>query len=79
MNWNKSEQGIQATLIFEDQTTLTEFVLKLAKISDAIQHHADMDIRYNKLYLKIITHDAKAITEKDEALCREIENLLIRG
>lgn len=76
MNWNKSKQGIQATLTFEDQTTLAEFVLRLAKISDGMQHHADMNIRYNKLHLNIITHDANAITEKDEALCREIESLL---
>ncbi|MDB3906980.1 4a-hydroxytetrahydrobiopterin dehydratase [Crocinitomicaceae bacterium] len=76
MNWNNTENGIKATLKFENQTTLAAFVLKLAKISDATQHHADMDIRYNQLHLNIFTHDVNAVTEKDEALCREIEKLL---
>jgi len=73
MNWNKTENGYRATLTFENQTELAEFVLELAKISDKRQHHADMDIRYNKLHLTVFTHDQQKITEKDEALCREIE------
>ncbi|PWL32883.1 MAG: hypothetical protein DCO96_00600 [Fluviicola sp. XM-24bin1] len=75
INWNKTEQGIQTNLVFENQTELAEFVLKLAQISDAMQHHADMDIRYNKLYLNIFTYDKNAITEMDAALCKEIEKL----
>jgi len=75
MNWNKTETGIKAKLTFENQETLAEFVLKLANISDVMQHHADMDIRYNQLYLNIFTHDEQAITEKDETLCHEIEKL----
>jgi 4a-hydroxytetrahydrobiopterin dehydratase len=76
MEWNKTEDGIKATLTFENQTELAEFVLKLAKLSDDTQHHADMDIRYNKLHLNIFSHDANAVTEKDEALCEEVERLL---
>ncbi|MCR9170964.1 MAG: 4a-hydroxytetrahydrobiopterin dehydratase [bacterium] len=76
INWNTSESGISTTLTFKNQTELAAFVLKIAKVSDDMQHHADMDIRYNKLHLNIITHDADAITEKDEALCREIEQLM---
>lgn len=75
INWNKTDQGIQTTLAFNNQTELAEFVLQLAKLSDDMQHHADMEIRYNKLHLNIITHDAGGVTEKDEALCREIEKL----
>ena len=77
IHWDKSSSGIKASLTFENQTKLAEFVLQLARLSDEIQHHADMEIRYNRLGLNIITHDAKAVTEKDEALCREIEKLLI--
>lgn len=75
MNWKETENGIQTTLKFQDQSALAEFVLQIARLSDKIQHHADMDIRYNQLHINIITHDANAITEKDYALCREIESL----
>ena len=73
MNWKKTENGYQGTLTFENQTELAEFVLELAQLSDTRQHHADMEIRHNKLHLTVFTHDQQKITEKDEALCREIE------
>lgn len=75
MNWNKTDSGYKTTLNFENQTELAEFVLKLARISDNQQHHADMDIRYNKLHLSVFSHDQQAITEKDDVLCHEIEQL----
>lgn len=76
MKWNITDNGIQGTLTFENQTALAAFVLELATISDRMQHHADMEIRYNQLKLTIITHDVQSITEKDHRLCREIEELL---
>jgi len=75
MNWKETEKGLQTTLKFENQTELASFVLKLAELSDKIQHHADMDIRYNQLHLNIFTHDKDAVTEKDYALSKEIERL----
>jgi 4a-hydroxytetrahydrobiopterin dehydratase len=74
--WETSDYGIETTLEFKNQTTLAEFVLRLARHSDAVQHHADMDIRYNILKLRVYTHDAGAVTEKDHELCRKIEELL---
>jgi len=76
MEWNTTPTGIQGELIFENQTELATFVLQLAKISDAMQHHADLDIRYNRLQLNIFTHDENAITEKDRLLCQQIEKLI---
>ena len=76
MNWISTSEGISGELIFDDQTALAEFVLELAKVSDSLQHHADMSISYNRLKLNIFTHDEQSITEKDHNLCREIEKLL---
>ena len=76
MNWNITAHGITGEIKFSDQTELAEFVLKLAKISDNIAHHADMVISYNTLLLTVFTHDQQSVTEKDHDLCREIEKLL---
>lgn len=76
MEWIETPKGIQGTLTFDSQTQLAQFVVRLATISDEKQHHADMDIRYNRLYLTIFTHDKHAITQKDWNLCKSIETLI---
>lgn len=76
MNWSTTPTGIKGKISFQDQTALATFVLKLAKVSDQLKHHADMDIRYNQLHLNIFTHDKNSVTEKDEHLCQEIEKLI---
>jgi len=76
MNWNIQSTGIEGTITFESQTELAAFVLKLARVSDAMAHHADMTIQYNVLGIHIFTHDTQSVTEKDHMLCREIEKLL---
>lgn len=76
MNWNTTTTGIKGEIAFKDQTELAAFVLRLAKVSDELQHHADMDIRYNKLYLNVFTHDKQDVTDKDRDLCKEIEKLM---
>lgn len=76
MHWLESDTGLKRTLEFTDQTELAEFVLRLAKISDAMGHHADMRVVYNQLDLSVITHDAQKVTAKDWALCAEIDRLL---
>lgn len=75
MQWHESDKGLQRSLEFSNQTELAEFVLQLAKVSDAMGHHADMQISYNCLNLTVITHDQRRITEKDWQLCSEIDAL----
>jgi 4a-hydroxytetrahydrobiopterin dehydratase len=76
MEWKTTATGIQGFIEFKDQTELAEFVLKLAQLSDKMNHHADMEISYNRLSLNIFTHDKAAVTSKDENLCQEIEKLI---
>lgn len=75
MQWKENENGLTAQLKFKDQTELAEFVLDLAKISDEKQHHADMEISYNKLSLRLISHDVGKVTERDYAMAERIKSL----
>ena len=76
MQWQNKDGRLTAELSFEHQTALAEYVLKAAKISDKMGHHADMEINYNKLFLSLYTHDENAITDKDYALARKLEELM---
>jgi 4a-hydroxytetrahydrobiopterin dehydratase len=75
MNWLVKEKEICGELVFQNQTELAEFVLKLARHSDLVNHHADLTIRYNKLGISITTHDVGELTQKDRDLQVEIERI----
>lgn len=64
--WEKKGNALVRELAFGNQTELAEFVLRIARYSDEVEHHADMDIReYRKLSLSITTHDQNALTQRD--------------
>ena len=52
-----------------------EFVQQLVKPADAMNHHPDLSISYNKVTVSLTTHDAGGITEADLQLAETIQNL----
>lgn len=76
MQWQNKNGRLHAEIIFKDQTELAEFVLAAAKYSDNVNHHADMEIHYNRLKLSLFTHDEDAITEKDLVLSEKLNEIL---
>jgi 4a-hydroxytetrahydrobiopterin dehydratase len=48
------------------------FVNRVAELAEAAGHHPDIDIRYNRVRLALVTHDAGGITDKDTELARQI-------
>ena len=55
-------------------TTLM-FVNALAFFAEAADHHPDLEVGWGKVVVKLSTHSAKGITEKDFALARRIEEI----
>src|SRR5262249_21174833 len=46
-------------------------------LCEAAWHHADLAITWGKLWVKLQTHSAGGITDKDFALARKIEDLVL--
>jgi len=46
-------------------------VNRIARRAQNLDHHPDIDIRFNKVTLKLTTHDQGGITEKDFFLARK--------
>ena len=63
---------------FEDQTEAAEFILLVAKMSDAMGHHCEvLHHSWNKFRLSICTHDAgNTITEKDYFWAEEVNRIV---
>jgi 4a-hydroxytetrahydrobiopterin dehydratase len=49
------------------------FVNAVAHLAELANHHPDVDIRYSKITLRLVTHDSGGITAKDVALAKEVE------
>ena len=75
MQWEHKNGKLTTKITFQDQTKLAEYMLKVAQYSDAVEHHADMEINYNQLTISLYTHDTQMITEKDYKLAKKLQEL----
>lgn len=51
------------------------FVNRVGELAEAAGHHPDIDIRYNKVRLSLVTHDESGLTDKDFGLATQIDQL----
>jgi 4a-hydroxytetrahydrobiopterin dehydratase len=61
---------------FKDFVEAMKFVNRVAAIADAAGHHPDVDIRYNRVVLGLVSHDAGGITKRDAAMVSTIDKEL---
>ena len=61
-NWSKRAQTILRTFKFKGFLESIAFVNRIARKAQSINHHPDIDIRFNKVTLKLTTHDEEGIT-----------------
>jgi 4a-hydroxytetrahydrobiopterin dehydratase len=70
----KLEQGeLVQTATFHDFVQAMKFVNHVAELAETAGHHPDIDIRYNKVRLALVTHDAGGITQNDISLAQDID------
>jgi 4a-hydroxytetrahydrobiopterin dehydratase len=51
------------------------FVERVAQAAEAADHHPDIDIRWRKVTLALVTHDAGGLTFRDTKLAAEADRL----
>ena len=63
--WQEQDNALVREFEFKSFSEAIEFVDRLADAAESENHHPDIDIRYNKVRLGLVTHDAGGITQKD--------------
>jgi 4a-hydroxytetrahydrobiopterin dehydratase len=58
---------------FKDFLEAMKFVNRVAVVAEAAGHHPDIDIRYNRVLLGLVSHDAGGITKRDAAMASSID------
>ena len=70
-NWTKRGKTIRRTFEFEGFLNSIAFVNRIARRAQKLNHHPDIDIRFNKVTLTLTTHDQGGITKKDFTLAQQ--------
>ncbi len=52
-----------------------EFVNQIAEAAEAVNHHPDIMISYNKVTLSLISHDSGGVTNRDIKMAGRINEL----
>jgi 4a-hydroxytetrahydrobiopterin dehydratase len=73
--WELEQGMIRRTFAFADFRTTMGFVNRVADAAEAADHHPDIDIRYSKVTLALVTHDAGGLTRRDVALAERADDL----
>jgi 4a-hydroxytetrahydrobiopterin dehydratase len=74
-HWKLEQGEIVRTATFQDFIQAMKFVNQVAQLAEAAGHHPDIDIRYNKVRLALVTHDAGGITQNDISLAQNIDQI----
>ncbi len=71
--WELRDGRLRKQFTFRTFLRAIAFVNSVAYLAESAGHHPDITINYNKVTLRIITHSAGALTDRDFSLASEIE------
>jgi len=74
-SWQIEHGELARRFAFADFRAALAFVNKVGELAEAANHHPDIDIRYNKVRLALVTHSAGGLTKKDFDLAERINRL----
>ncbi len=74
--WKEQDNALVAELIFKDFVDAFAFMAEVAQAAEAAAHHPEWHNVYNRVSIRLTTHDAgNQITDKDRNLAKVIEAL----
>lgn len=71
--WERDGDEIEKKFRFADFKASMAFVNRVADLAEAVDHHPDISIKYNRVKLTLSTHSEGGVTEKDFALAAQID------
>ena len=75
-NWYYEDGWIRRKYRTEGWKATLMVVNAVGHLAEAAWHHPDLTVSYAFVIVKLVTHSAKGITDKDFALARKIEEVI---
>ena len=73
--WTHNGIAIQRIFQFSDFKAAMAFVNKIADAAEQANHHPDIDIRYDKVTMSLVSHDSGGITRRDIRMAERINQV----
>ncbi len=70
--WTRDGEGIAREFTFEDFVEALGFIARVGVLAERANHHPELSNVYNRVRIRLSTHDAGGITGRDTGLAAEI-------
>ena len=74
--WTLDDGRIVKNIDFKDFKEAMAAMVKIGEVAEEMNHHPDWYNSYNKLNIKLGTHDVGGLTMKDFDLAQKIEEII---
>lgn len=71
--WHNEGNALVRTVSGADFAWALRFVNAVGAVAEALGHHPDIDIRWNVVTVRLVSHDVGAVTARDWALAAAID------
>ena len=71
--WNEENNVLVREFKFADFQAALEFVNKVGALAEEVNHHPDIELGWGKVKIKLTTHSAGKVTDKDHELAKKID------
>lgn len=71
--WTRTGDGIERVYKFADFTHAFAFMARVALLAEKADHHPEWSNVYNRVEIRLTTHDAGGLSAKDFALAGAID------
>ena len=75
-DWRIDQTGLKNAWVFKNFEQAVEFMNRVAAVAQAMDHHPEWSNVYNRVSVKLTTHDAGGLSERDISMARAIDALL---
>lgn len=72
--WTLTDGAIRKAFRFESFRDSIVFVNRLASLADTANHHPDIDIRYTRVHVALVTHDVGGVSDNDTTMAEQIDH-----
>lgn len=76
-NWSLQNNAIEKKYTFKDFKQAMAFINKAANFAETMNHHPEWTNVYNKLTIRLSTHDVSGISNKDFQLAAAIDTIIV--
>ncbi len=71
--WSRKSNKLVKDYRFPSFRDSIVFVNRVATLADTLDHHPDIDVRFDSVRIMLTTHDAGGISDKDLELAQQID------